>query len=209
MKNYRKKVKLPVPVSVDNNVIGVIGLLDIPKPDAREAVSALKSLGIDSIMLTGDNENTAKEIAHSIGIERIFANVLPSGKVDVVTKIQEEQPQEGENNNNKKRAVAMIGDGINDAPALATADVGIAIGFGTDIAIEAGKVVRIRDDIRDVVTAVEIARKTVSKIKHNLIYAFAYNAILIPMDNGSSLSCAWRISNGSKFCLCYYEFACS
>lgn len=181
IEKLQKEGKTTVLVSVDNNVIGAIGLLDTPKPDAREAISALKSLGIDSIMLTGDNENTAKEIAHSLGIERIFASILPSGKVDVVTKIQNEQRQkEGDNDNNKK-AVAMIGDGINDAPALAAADVGIAIGSGTDIAIEAGKVVLIRNEIGDVVTAVEIARKTVSKIKHNLIYAFAYNAVLIPV----------------------------
>ena len=123
-------------------------------------------------MLTGDNERTAREIAHSIGINKIFADVLPSEKVDIVEQIQNE-------GNSKK--VAMIGDGINDAPALTAADVGIAIGSGTDIAIEAGDVVLIRDDIRDVVTAVEIARKTVSKIRQNLLYAFVYNIILIPV----------------------------
>ena len=111
-------------------------------------------------MLTG-----AKEIARAIGIERIFANVLPKGKVE----------------RRQHKGVAMIGDGINDAPALTAPDIGIAIGSGTDVAIEAGKVVLVRDDIRDVVATVEIARKTVYKIKQNLIYAFMYNVVLIPV----------------------------
>jgi Cu+-exporting ATPase len=162
--------KTTVLLSVANSVVGIIALLDPPKPGAKGAVSSLKALGIEPIMLTGDNERTANQIASSIGIDRVFANVLPSGKVEVVKQIQ----NEGKN-------VAMIGDGINDAPALSTADVGIAIGSGTDVAIEAGKVVLVREDIKDVVAAVEIARKTVSKIKQNLIYAFVYNVILIPV----------------------------
>ena len=167
--------KTTVLVSVNNSVIGIIGLLDTPKPGAKEAITALKSLGVQPIMLTGDNENTAKEIARSVGIERVFANVLPGGKVDVVKSIQNEQRQQ------RNQGVAMIGDGINDAPALTAADIGMAIGSGTDVAIEAGKVVLVRDDIYDVVTAIEIAKKTVSKIKQNLIYAFLYNVILIPV----------------------------
>jgi Cu+-exporting ATPase len=162
--------KTAVIVSVDNTALGVIGLLDTPKKGAREAVSILKSMKIESVMLTGDNEKAARKIAQMVGIERIFANILPSGKVEVVRKIQ-----------NEGKKVAMIGDGINDAPALTAADVGIAIGSGTDIAIEAGKVILVRDDIRDVVTAIEIAKKTVSKIKQNLTYAFMYNAVLIPV----------------------------
>ena len=162
--------KTAVLVSLNNDVVGAIGLLDTPKSGAKEAVSALKLLGIESVMLTGDNEKTAKQIARLVGIERIFANVLPSGKVDVVAQVQKEG-----------KKVAMVGDGINDAPALTAADVGIAIGSGTDVAIEAGKVVLIRDDIQDVVAAVEIARKTVSKLKQNLAYAFLYNIILIPV----------------------------
>jgi Cu+-exporting ATPase len=162
--------KTAVIVSVDNTALGVIGLLDTPKQGAREAVSILKSMKIESVMLTGDNEKTARKIAQIVGIERIFANVLPSGKVEVVRKIQSEG-----------KKIAMIGDGINDAPALTAADVGIAIGSGTDIAIEAGKVILVRDDIRDVVTAIEIAKKTVGKIKQNLTYAFMYNAFLIPV----------------------------
>jgi P-type Cu+ transporter len=168
--------KTTIIVSVNDKVAGIIGLLDTPKPGAKEAVSALKSLGIESVMLTGDNERTAREIARLVGIEQVFANVLPSGKVDVVATIQKEG-----------KKVAMIGDGINDAPALTAADVGIAIGSGTDVAIEAGKVVLIRDDIQDVVAAVEIAKKTVSKIKQNLIYAFMYNVILIPIAGAGLL----------------------
>ncbi|TLX79352.1 MAG: copper-translocating P-type ATPase [Thaumarchaeota archaeon] len=162
--------KTAVIVSVDNTALGVIGLLDTPKKGAREAVLILKSMKIESVMLTGDNEKTARKVAQMVGIERIFANILPSGKVEVVRKIQ-----------NEGKKVAMIGDGINDAPALTAADVGIAIGSGTDIAIEAGKVILVRDDIRDVVTAIEIAKKTVGKIKQNLTYAFMYNAVLIPV----------------------------
>ena len=162
--------KAAVIVSVDNTALGVIGLLDTPKKGAREAVLILKSMKIESVMLTGDNEKTARKVAQMVGIERIFANILPSGKVEVVRKIQ-----------NEGKKVAMIGDGINDAPALTAADVGIAIGSGTDIAIEAGKVILVRDDIRDVVTAIEIAKKTVGKIKQNLTYAFMYNAVLIPV----------------------------
>lgn len=162
--------KTAVIVSVDNTALGVIGLLDTPKQGAREAVLILKSMKIEPVMLTGDNEKTARKVAQMVGIERIFANILPSGKVEVVRKIQ-----------NEGKKVAMIGDGINDAPALTAADVGIAIGSGTDIAIEAGKVILVRDDIRDVVTAIEIAKKTVGKIKQNLTYAFMYNAVLIPV----------------------------
>jgi len=170
IENLQEEGKTAVIVSADDVILGVIGLLDIPKDGAKEAVSILKSMGIESIMLTGDNEKTARKVAMMVGVERIFANVLPSGKVDVVRKIQSEG-----------KKVAMIGDGVNDAPALTAANVGIAIGSGTDIAMEAGKVILVRDDIRDVVIAIEIAKKTVGKIKQNLTYAFMYNAILIPI----------------------------
>jgi Cu+-exporting ATPase len=122
------------------------------------------------IMLTGDNQKTADTMAKQVGIKRAIANVLPSQKVEVIKKLQSE--------GNK---VAMIGDGINDAAALTQADIGIAIGSGTDIAIEAGKVILVRNDLRDVVSAFEISKKTVSKIKQNLVYAFAYNVALIPL----------------------------
>jgi Cu+-exporting ATPase len=162
--------KTAVLVSVDGRVVGAVGLLDSPKRGAKEAIDALKRLGIEPVILTGDNKGTAEAVARVVGIERVFAGVLPSGKVDVVRQIQDEGSK-----------VVMVGDGINDAPALTAADVGIAVGSGTDLAVEAGGVVLIRSDIRDVVAAVEIARKTVSKIKQNLIYAFAYNVVLIPV----------------------------
>lgn len=176
VKKLQGEGKTVVLVSVDSKIVGAIGLLDSPKQDAKEAIASLKNLGIEPVMLTGDNKKTAEAVARDIGIERVFAGVLPSGKVDVVRQIQ----QEG-------KRIVMIGDGINDAPALMAADVGIAIGSGTDLAVEAGSIVLIRSDIRDVVSAVEIARKTVSKIKQNLIYAFAYNVVLIPVAGAGLL----------------------
>jgi P-type Cu+ transporter len=166
----QKEGKTVVLVAIDKDLIGLIALIDAPKPSAKEALNMLKNMGIKVVMLTGDNERTAATIAKELLIDRIIANVMPSEKVEVIKKLQ----QEG----NK---IAMIGDGINDAAALTQADVGIAIGSGTDIAIEAGKIVLVRDDLRDVVAAVEISKKTVSKIKQNLFYAFIYNALLIPV----------------------------
>ena len=135
--------KTAVLVSVDKDVIGVIGLQDAPKPGARKAIDLLKSLGIVPVMVTGDNRRTTAEISPLVGIERIYAEVHPSGKVDAINHLR-----------NLCGPVAMVGDGINDAPALAAADVGIAIGSGTDLAIEAGSVVLMKSDVRDVVSAV-------------------------------------------------------
>ncbi|MEO9295405.1 MAG: heavy metal translocating P-type ATPase [Nitrososphaera sp.] len=161
--------KTAVMVAANNEVVGIIGLLDTPKPEAREAIEALKSLGIEPVMVTGDNRRTAEEIARMVGIEKVYAQVLPSGKVEAIEKLREHG------------LVAMVGDGINDAPALTAADVGIAVGSGTDLAIEAGGVVLVRNNISDVVAAVEIARKTMNKIRQNLAYAFLYNVVLIPV----------------------------
>jgi Cu+-exporting ATPase len=162
--------KTAVIVAADGEAVGVIGLMDAPREGAREAIVALRSLGVEPVMVTGDNRRTADEVARLVGIERVYAGVLPSGKVNVVN----EQRRRG-------LAVAMVGDGVNDAPALTAADVGIAIGSGTDLAIEAGGVVLVRNDIADVVAAIEIARKTVGKIKQNLAYAFLYNIVLVPV----------------------------
>ncbi|MGQ0637768.1 MAG: heavy metal translocating P-type ATPase, partial [Nitrososphaerota archaeon] len=166
---FQQEGKTAVLVAVDKNLIGVIALLDTPKPSAKEALKSLRKLGIEIVMLTGDNERTAATIAKDLAIDRVIANVMPSEKVDVIKKLQE------------GKKVAMIGDGINDAAALTQADVGIAIGSGTDVALEAGKVVLVRDDLTDVVAAIEISKKTVSKIRQNLFYAFVYNAALIPV----------------------------
>ncbi|TBR08532.1 MAG: copper-translocating P-type ATPase [Candidatus Nitrosotenuis sp.] len=162
--------KTTILVALNGEIIGILGLIDTAKPGAKDAVKSLKEKGIEVIMLTGDNQRTASTVAKEIGIDRVIANVLPSDKLDVIKKLQAEG-----------KKVAMAGDGVNDAAALTQADVGIAVGSGTDIAIESGKVVLIRNDIRDVVTAIEISKKTVGKIKQNLFYAFMYNAALIPI----------------------------
>jgi len=167
---FQQEGKTTILVSSNKKLIGIIALLDTPKLTAKEAVKLLKDNKIEVVMLTGDNERTASTVAKELKIDRIIANVIPSQKVDAIRKLQEEG-----------KKVAMVGDGINDAAALTQANIGIAIGSGTDIAIEAGKVVLIRDDLKDVVVAIEISKKTVSKIRQNLFYAFVYNAALIPV----------------------------
>ncbi|MGI0087915.1 MAG: heavy metal translocating P-type ATPase [Nitrosotalea sp.] len=170
METLQEEGKTVVLVALDKELVGIIALLDTPKKSAKGALQALKKIGIKVVMLTGDNERTAKTIAKELAIDEVIANVVPSQKVDVIKKLQ----QEG----NK---IAMIGDGINDAAALTQADIGIAIGSGTDIAIEAGNVVLVRDDLNDVIAAIEISKKTVNKIRQNIFYAFAYNVIFIPV----------------------------
>jgi Cu+-exporting ATPase len=165
--------KTTVLVSIDAKLAGILALADTPKEHARDAIDSLKQMGIEVIMLTGDNERTAKAIASKLGIERVIAQVLPQQKEEVISKLKSEG-----------KAVAMVGDGINDAPALARADLGIAIGSGTDVAKETGGIILIKNDLRDVVTALEVGRKTVSKIKQNLFWAFAYNTGLIPVAAG-------------------------
>lgn len=159
---------------VDSSLAGVIGAADTLKEHANEAVEELKKMNIEVIMLTGDNERTAKAIAKRLGVERIFAEVLPEQKEAMIEKLQGEG-----------KTVAMVGDGINDAPALAKADVGIAIGSGTDVAKETGGIVLVKEDLRDVVTAIKLSKSTVRKIKQNLFWAFAYNAALIPIAAGA------------------------
>lgn len=161
-------------LAVDGVLAGVIGAADTLKEYAKDAVAELKKMNIEIIMLTGDNERTAKAIAKRLGVERIFAEVLPQQKEAVIENLQ-----------NEGKVVAMVGDGINDAPALAKADIGIAIGSGTDVAKETGGIVLVKEDLRDVVTAIKLSKSTVRKIKQNLFWAFTYNAALIPLAAGA------------------------
>ena len=172
---FEKEGKTAVLVAIDNTLSGIIAISDTIKENAKDAIKALKSKGIEVIMLTGDNERTANAVASQLNIDRVIAEVLPHQKEEVVAKLK---TQEG-------KVVAMVGDGINDAPALARADLGIAIGSGTDVAKETGGIILIKDDIRDVVTALDLGKRTVSKIKQNLFWAFAYNTGLIPIAAGA------------------------
>ena len=155
---------------VNGEPAGVVAAMDTPKEHAVEAISKLKSMGLEVAMLTGDNETTAKAIGKQLNIDHVIANVLPWEKVNAIKKLQSEG-----------KTVAMVGDGINDAPALAQADIGIAIGSGTDIAKETGGIVLIKDDLRDVALAVELSKKTMTKINSNLFWAFIYNTVMIPV----------------------------
>jgi P-type Cu+ transporter len=173
LKDLENQGKTAVLVAIDNKLAGIIGIADTIKENAKETIDVLELMGIEVIMLTGDNERTANAVASKLGIDRVIAQVLPQEKEQVISKLKGE-----------KKVVAMVGDGINDAPALARADLGIAIGSGTDVAKETGGIILIKDDIMDVVIALDLGKKTVSKIKQNLFWAFAYNTGLIPIAGG-------------------------
>jgi Cu+-exporting ATPase len=159
-------------LAVDSQPVALIGIADTVKESSAPTIKALKKMGLNVVMLTGDNERTAKVIARALGIDTIFANVRPGEKEEIVRKLQ------------KSGKVAMVGDGINDAPALSAADVGIAIGSGTDVAKETGGIILIKDDMMDVPKALELSKATVRKIKQNLLWAFVYNVALIPIAAG-------------------------
>ena len=162
--------KTVIAVGWDGSARGIVVIADTVKPTSAEAVAALKRLGLTPILLTGDNEAVARRIAAEVGIQEVIAEVLPEGKVDVVARLQGEG-----------RVVAMVGDGVNDAPALATADLGMAMGTGTDVAIEASDITLVRGDLRTAADAIRLSRRTLGTIKTNLFWAFAYNVAAVPI----------------------------
>ncbi|MFQ5712209.1 MAG: heavy metal translocating P-type ATPase [Candidatus Geothermarchaeales archaeon] len=173
MRTLENDGKTAMLVAIDGKAVGIIAVADTLTEYAKEAVEELHKLGIEVLMITGDNERTARAIAKQVGIDNVLAEVLPGDKADEIKKLQSEG-----------RKVAMVGDGINDAPALTQSDIGIAIGSGTDVAMESGKIVLIKNDVRDVVSAIKLSKRTMRKIKENLFWAFAYNSAGLPVGAG-------------------------
>lgn len=179
----QNQAKTVVYVGLNNQIIGLIAIQDAPKPSSKEAINELKARGLKTVMLTGDNEKVAQAIAKQVGIDQVIAGVLPNEKAEHIKQLQ--------NGNHK---VAFVGDGINDAPALSTADVGIAMGSGTDIAIDSGGIVLVQNDLRGVVRALDISKKTFNRIKLNLFWALIYNTIGIPIAAGVFAGIGFQLS---------------
>lgn len=176
--------KTPLYFAQDKKLIGVIAVADVVKPTSREAIEQFKAMGIDVVMLTGDNKRTAEAIRRQLHIDRVVAEVMPQDKESEIRRIQD-----------TGKKVAMIGDGINDAPALARADVGIAIGAGTDIAIESADIVLMKSDLLDAVTAIQLSKAVIRNIKQNLFWAFFYNSVGIPLASGVFISLlGWKLN---------------
>ena len=173
MKILEMQGKTAMLVAIDGEAAGLIGVADTLMEYSLEAVKTLQKMGLEVIMITGDNERTANAISRQLGVKRVLAEVLPEDKAVEIKRLQ-----------NKGKIVAMVGDGINDAPALAQADIGIAIGGGTDVAMETGDIVLVKNDLRDVAISIQLSRATMAKIKQGLFWAFAYNTVLIPVAAG-------------------------
>jgi P-type E1-E2 ATPase len=173
MTKWGREGKTPIYLAIDGQLVALMAVADPIKPSAKAALAALKKMNIQTLMITGDNIDTAQAVAKELGIDQVHAQTRPEGKVALLQQIKQ-----------AKHVIAFVGDGINDAPALATADVGIAIGTGTDVAIESACVVLMSDDLQGVVSAIGLSHATMTNIKQNLFWAFAYNIALVPVAAG-------------------------
>ena len=172
--NLENQSKTIILLAVDEHVRGILSLSDKVKQNSKRTIEELHKMGVETYMLTGDNESTALSVAEEVGIDNVKAGILPENKLDIVKDIQ----------SNGSKKVLFTGDGINDAPALTQADIGVAMGNGTDIAMESGDVVVMEGDLENVVAAVQFSKKVMRRIKENIFWAFAYNSILIPVAAG-------------------------